>query len=258
MKYIKIFFIIILAVAFYSCEFNNNPTSGTSVKVNRKVLVETSTNVNCVNCPQVGRYLDLIDTAVAGITSSDTNVIIIKMHSSIFPADPFYLFNTPINSKRQVYYGVLFNPSGYLNGATMPTFNSQTWTNSINLALSQNETQSLNFTNSFNTTSNSGVLNISISQLSGSPASDLVMHVAIVESKMYYGGGSSEEKWFNCVLRDLITGTDGESISLPYNASKDYTLKSGINPENASIIVFTQSTETKEVFVVKKMKLEQE
>jgi hypothetical protein len=255
MKFIKIFFILTLAVAFYSCEFNNNPSSSVTVKVNRKVLVELSTNVNCSNCATPSRYLDLIDTAVAGITSCDTNVIILKMHSSIFPADPFYFFNVPVNSARQTYYGVVSNPAGFLNGAMMPVFNTQTWANSINLALAENETQSLSFTNTLNSTLDSGILNISISQISGSPAADLVLHVAIVESGLYYGSGSNGEKWFNNILRDLITGTGGESISLPYNATKNYALKTGIVPENASIIMFTQSRETQEVFVVRKMKL---
>jgi hypothetical protein len=258
MKYIKIFFIVILAVAFYSCEFNNNPASSTTAKVNRKVLVELSTNVNCVNCPPSGHYLDLIDTAIAGITSSDTNVIVLKMHSRLFVGDPFYLFNPTINLARQSFYNVPSNPAGYLNGAMMPYFSTQTWTNSINLALSQNETQNLTFTNTMNSTLDSGSVNISISQLSGSPTDKLVLHVAIVESKMYYGGGSNGEKWFNNVLRDLVTGENGQSITLPFNSTINYALKSGINPENASIIVFTQSTETKEVFAVKKMKLEQE
>jgi hypothetical protein len=255
MKFIKIFFILALAVVFYSCEFNNNPSSSTTVKVNRKVLVELSTNVNCVHCPPAGHFLDLVDTAIANITSADTNVITFRMHSSLFPADPFYYFNVPVNSARQSYYHVQSNPAGYLNGAMMPAFNTQTWANSINLALAENETQSLSFTNTLNSTLDSGILNISISQISGSPAADLVLHVAIVESKLFYGGGSNGEKWFNNILRDLITGTGGESISLPYNATKNYALKTGIVPENASIIIFTQSQETQEVFVVRKMKL---
>lgn len=255
MKYIKIIFVLILAVTLYSCEFNNNPAISNSVIVNRKVLVELSTNVNCVNCPPSDKLLALIDTAVAGVTSCDTNVITLRMHSSIFPNDPFYNFNKPINSARQTYYGVTSNPAGILNGAKMPSFNTQTWINSINLALAQNETQRLAFSNTFDSISRNGTVSISISQISGSTASDLKLHVAIVESKMYHGGGSNGEKWFNNVLRDLLTGADGESISLPYNASKDYTLMSGINPANADIIVFTQSTESKEVYIVKKFKL---
>lgn len=255
MKFIKIALVFTFAIFIYSCEFNNNPASSITVKVNRKVLVELSTNINCIHCPPSGHFLDLIDTAIAGVTSADTNVITLRMHSSLFPADPFYYFNVPVNSARQQYYNVQSNPAGYLNGAQMPAFNSQTWANSINLALAYNETQNLTFTNTFDSATKNGTLNISIVQTSGSPAGDLTLHVAIVESKLYYGGGSNGEKWFNNVLRDLITGEAGENIALPYSSSKNYTLKAGINPANADIIIFTQSLSSKEVFVVKKLKL---
>jgi hypothetical protein len=254
MKFLKIIFLLAFAVSFYSCEFNNNPSTSTAAKVNRKVLVELSTNVNCVHCPPSGHYLDLIDTAIAGVTSSDTNVITLRMHSSIFNGDPFYLYNVPVNSARQMYYYVLSNPAGYLNGALMPAFNSQTWSNSINIALAQNETQSLDFTNVFDSTTGNGTINLNIAQLSGSAAGDLMLHVAIVESNMYYAGGTNGERWFNNIMRDLITGPSGTSITLPYNSAINYTLKTGIIPANASIIVFTQSQSTKEVFVVGKKK----
>ncbi|MBI5402900.1 MAG: hypothetical protein HY959_05840 [Ignavibacteriae bacterium] len=254
MKFLKIIFLLAFAVSFYSCEFNNNPSTSTSAKVNRKVLVELSTNVNCVHCPPSGHYLDLIDTAIAGITSSDTNVITLRMHSSIFAGDPFYLYNVPVNSARQMYYFVLVNPSGYLNGAYMPSFNSQTWTNSINSALAQNETQSLSFTNTFDSTTGNGTISLNIAQISGSTAADLMLHVAIVESGMYYGGGTNGERWFNNILRDLITGANGTAITLPYSSTVNYTLKAGIIPSKADIIVFTQSQSTKEVFVVGKKK----
>lgn len=254
MKFLKIIILLAFAASFYSCEFNNNPSTSNSVKVNRKVLVELSTNVNCVHCPPSGHYLDLIDTAIAGITSADTNVITMRMHSSIFAGDPFYLYNVPVNSARQWYYYVLVNPSGYLNGAMMPAFNTQTWTNSINTALAQNETQSLSFTNTFDSTTGNGTVSLDIAQLSGSAAADLMLHVAIVESGMYYGGGTNGERWFDNILRDLITGANGTAINLPYNSPINYTLKAGIIPSKADIIVFTQSQSTKEVFVVGKKK----
>jgi hypothetical protein len=256
MKFIKIFLVLALAAVFYSCEFNNNPSTSTSVIVNRKVLVELSTNVNCINCPPSSRYLDLIDTAIAGITSLDSNVIVLKMHSSIFPADPFYYFNVPVNSTRQLFYHVPSNPTGYLNGSMMPGYNDQTWTNSINLALAQNETQSISLTNTYDSVANSGSLGVNIAQISGNAAADLVLHVAVVESKMYYGSGTNGEKWFNKILRDLVTGPDGTGISLPYNSTINYSLKTGIKPENAELIVFTQSPSTLEVFVVEKIKLQ--
>jgi len=254
MKFLKIFILLAFAASFYSCEFNNNPSTSTAAKVNRKVLVELSTNVNCVHCPPSGHYLDLIDTAIAGITSADTNVITLRMHSSIFAGDPFYLYNVPVNSARQTYYFVLANPTGFLNGSLMPAFNSQTWSNSINMVLAQNETQSLSFTNTFDSTTGTGTVNLNIAQLTGSAASDLKLHVAIVESGMYYAGGTNGERWFNNILRDLVTGPGGTDITLPFNSSVNYTLKAGIIPSNASIIVFTQSQSTKEVFVVGKKK----
>lgn len=255
MKFLKIILLLVFAVTIYSCEFNNNPASSVSAKVNRKVLVELSTNVNCVNCPPADHYLAAIDTGIAGITSSDTNVITLRMHSSIFANDPFYNFNVPVNSGRQSFYSVFLNPSGFLDGSLMPAFNTQTWTNSINLALAKNETQEVTYSNTFNAETKTGTLTLSVSQISGTAPSDLKLHVAIAESKLYYAGGSNGEVWFNNVLRDLLTGTTGQDISLPFNSNINYTLKDGITPENADIIIFTQSSSTKEVFAVRKLKL---
>ena len=260
MKYIKskIIVVILLAVIFSSCEFNNNPATVTKGIVNRFVLVELSTNVNCIHCPPSGHFLDLIDTAV-GITSSDTNVIIIRMHSSIFPADPYYYFNVPVNRTREQYYQVVSNPTGYLNGAIMPAFNEQTWGNAINVELAKEETHNIILSNVFDTTARTGTLNLTVSQKSGNPPNDLRLFIAVTESGLYYAGGSNGERWFKNVLRDLLTAVDGDPVSIspgtPFAIAKNYTLKNGIIPKNSEIIVFVQSLSTKQVSAVNKIKL---
>lgn len=224
-------------------------------RLTKKVLIELSTNVNCINSPPSENFLNLIDSAYSNITISDTSVIILTMHSSVFPADPFYYFNVPVNSARQYYYSISLNPAGYLNGSLLPAYNSQTWINYLDSGIANYETQSISISNILDSVSRNGTLYISINQLLGNTSNDLRLHAAIVESKLYYGSGSNGQKWFNNVLRDFITGPNGQSISLPYSSSINYTLKNGISISNSRLIVFTQSQSTKEVFAVKKIKL---
>lgn len=253
-KYFSLVAILLLMVIF-GCESNDNPVNYKSqnLKASNKVLVELFTNTSCVNCPQPGGYLDLVDS-LKGVTINDTNVVIIRVHTDLYPNDPFFNFNSVDNLVRENYYSAgLYNPIGFMNGANLLAYNFNSWTDSLNLALSKPGTFAIVDTNVYDTTSRNGTLNLTLGQLTGATVGDLKMHVMITEGHMYYIAPNGE-RWFENTLRKIVTPSDGIAISLSSGQSisliQNYTLPQGINAKYSQIIVFLQSTSTAKVYAV--------
>lgn len=262
MKKIFLYIIILLAAGvFLSCESNDNPViKGTSdVKASSKVLVEFFTNHTCVNCPVPGHYLDEIDS-LQGITLNDTNVIIIRVHTTVTSLnDPFYLYNTVDNLARSNYYGaLLFNPYTVLNGVLLPPFNASTWTNLIESKLKLKNDFGINIVNNYDSLAGTGTLTITVGQVSGTAVSDLKLHAILTESNLYYEAPNGED-WHQNTMRKLFTGTDGMSISVQPGQSGtyevSYAIPSGVVAKNCDIVVFVQSESAKTVMGVEKVKL---
>ena len=258
------FSILIVALFFYSCESNDGiiiqgivPDSSSS-----KVLMELFTNTSCIPCVPVNIYLDRINS-LSGVTINDTNVIIIRIHTTLFPNDPFYTFNTADNLARQQYYVMpgYANPKGYLMGSdsTIGNFNETVWTTEINNRLALTNSFSITFTVTYDSLSRNGTLDYEIGQLSGSQVNDLVLHIAVTENDLFYNAQNGETHFEN-TLRDLITPGNGENITInpgqSSTFSKNFTLMNGIDHKHAHIILFIQSVSSKEVFAVEKKPLD--
>lgn len=260
-KYNLYFLILLFSFVIYSCESNDGPIpKGTGdLKSNSKTLIEFFTNTSCIGCPVAGHYLDRINN-LEGVTINDTNVVIIRVHTSLFPNDPFHNFNTVDNLARQTYYGAgAFNPIGFANGSMLPVpFDENGWTSQINMKLNQKSNFGLNLTNTLDTITRNGIITIQVGQFTGQPLNDLVLHIALTEGDLYYNAPNGETHFFN-VLRDLITPCSGESISVIPGQStiinKEYTLDPRVIIKNCELIVFVQCVPTKQVLVVDKVKL---
>lgn len=260
-KYIlTVLSILMLSLAYFSCESNDGwlVQSSGNLKANSKVLVEFFTNTSCFPCVPANNYLDRIDS-LKGVTSNDTNVIIIRYHTnSPGPNDPFYNFNIPDNTKRIQYYSVVGTPVAYLCGKKLPGFQDFTWTNAINLQMYQSAVVTITLTNKYDSLSRNDTVIAQIKQISGSPVSDLVVHIVIAENKLFYNAANGE-KIFENTFRQFATQPDGESISLnpgqTITFSKAYTLRNGINPVDSDIIIFVQGLSSKTVFGVEKKKI---
>lgn len=262
MKKLSLYIIILLTAGFFfSCESNDNPlVKGTSdFKASSKVLVEFFTNHTCVNCPVPGHYLDEIDS-LKGITINDTNVIIIRVHTTVTSLnDPFYLFNTVDNLARSNYYGALmFNPYTVLNGVLLPAFNATTWTNLIESKLKLKNQFGINIVNNYDSLAGTGSLTVSVGQLSGTSVSDLRLHAVLTENNLYYEAPNGED-WHQNTMRKLFTGTDGMSINIIPGQSSNfeipYSIPEGVVAKNSSIVVFVQSQSAKSVLGVERVKV---
>lgn len=255
--------ILIAGVLISSCESNDSPvinsnTPPVNVPTN-KVLVELFTNTSCIPCVQANQFLDAIDN-LEGVTNNDTNVIIIRYHTTLFSGDPFYLYNTTDNNARMSYYpnSAIVNPFTFLLGVFMGNYSSSPWTNKINEKLGETRPFGVTLANNYNSTSRSGTIDIAINQFSGNSISDLVYHAVLIENNIQYAAPNGETH-FNNTLRDLITPPAGQSFTINSgqtgNFNLNYSVDSEINQNNAYIVVFVQRVSTKEVLGVNRVKL---
>jgi hypothetical protein len=261
-KSILTFIALSISLFLYSCESNDGliVKGNPDARATNKVLVQLFTNTSCIPCVAANTFLNGVNV-LNGTTNNDTNIIIMRVHTTLFAGDPYYNFNVPVNYAVQQYYNAgLSNPRGYLMGTSMGSFTTSTWTNSLN--------QRLNITNSFGITcstsyvpsTRSGNLNINVSQLGGNSLPDFVLFIAVVENGLIMNPPAPNgETDFENTLRDLVTPTGGEPFSIAtgqtLNFIKNFTLKDGINANETDIIVYVQSVSTKEVFGVVKTKL---
>jgi hypothetical protein len=241
-----------LSVFLYSCESNDAPIVYETISPasTNKVLVEIFTNTSCIPCVVANQYLDAV---------TDTNIIIIRTHTTLYPNDPYYLYNPTDNNARQTYYAAAnANPKGFLLGTFMGNFNANNWTASLNTQLAASRSMGIIINKTYNAASRSGNVNLFIKQNAGETVTDLVLHVALTESNLLFNAPNGESV-FEQVLRDLMTAPNGDPLTVSagqtVTASKSFTIPSEINDEHAEIIVFTQSTSTKEVFGVERVKL---
>ena len=223
------------------------------VSANNKVLIEFFTNTSCIPCVPANIFLDRIYN-LQGVTSNDADVVMIRTHTTLFPNDPFYLYNTTANDARQNYYSAgSFNPQGYINGSFMGIFSEVPWTNLINSTFGALGDFALTYNNSYNTSTRQGTLTVTVHQLSGAQVSDLVLNVALTENELMYSAPNGETEFEN-TLRDLLTPTSGEMVTVNVGQSAtftyNYTLDSQIDDQHANFVMFVQSSGSKEVYAV--------
>ncbi len=169
-KLFLLYSLLSVVIFFYSCESNDNPViNNTQPPINvptNKVLVELFTNTSCIPCVEANQYLDAVND-LQGVTNNDTNVRIIRYHTTLFAGDPFYLYNTTDNNARMSFYpnSAIVNPRTFLLGIFMGNFATATWTNKINQELGEARSFGVALTKTYDTVSRSGSVNIAINQL---------------------------------------------------------------------------------------------
>lgn len=130
---------------------------------------------------------------------------------------------------------------------------SSAWTSLINNNFGTLTSYAFTYNNSYNTSNRQGTFNVTVNQITGTQVGDLVMHVAVTEDELMYNAPNGETE-FNNVLRDLLTPGTGEMVNVSAGGSAsftyNYTLNSQINDNNAHIIMFLQSSGTKQVYAV--------
>lgn len=259
MRYIKylILFPVLLAVLYYGCEGNDIAGSSVCVQlpVNKKGLVEFFTNSGCVPCIDAHNYFDQVTS-----TTYDTSLILITYHTKYpYIFDSLYRANILHNQGRSDYYGVSSTPQCRLDGISMGQFSADNWSCQINQEFYTAPYLSITLSNSFDPNTYSGTVTANITTLNSLPASDNVLHVIITENNILYVTAPNGITMLNDVMRTMVTGKDGESVTIGQNTviSKGYTISQNWKENDCYITVFIQNPSTKQVFGVERIKVKQ-
>ena len=262
MKYIK-YLILLLLPAFvfiHGCESNDKVSESVCIPkpVNKKVLVEFFTNAGCQPCVAAHKYLDQI-TANTCTTFNDTSVIIISYHAKYpYIFDSLYRANSIQNDARGNYYSVNTTPKGFLDGVSMGSdFYAYGWTKQIEVEFKTTAYLDIVLSNIYDPNVDSGSVTANITSLGGIPATDNVIHFIITQNKISYVTAPNGVKFPNDVMRYMITGSDGEDITIGSSNTvvKTYGIKQNWIADNCYITVFVQNKTTKQVFGVERIKV---
>lgn len=257
--------LVVFAVSFIyinGCESNDNPQSPVfnPPSVGKKVLFEFFTNSGCNPCVPAHNYLDQIK-GLSGITSNDTNIIILSIHTTNpYPMDSLYRANVAHNNARINYYQIFFNPQGRIDGAESGQFSNSEWTTKFNTELSQPVILNVGLDRTYDPEQRTGTVSAYILPNSAITTTDNVVHFIISESNIQYITAPNGIHKFDDVMRFMVTGTDGEPISLAQGqtttVTKPFTIDGTWNSDECYMTVFVQSTSTKQVYGVERIKIQ--
>lgn len=265
MKFIKYILVLLVipAVWIAGCESNDNVTDAVCIPaydpVNKKILVEFFTNAGCNPCIAAHNYLDEIAEHVGCHTLNDSSVVVISYHTRYpYSFDSLYRANVTQNEFRSTtYYGVLFTPQARIDGVNSGQFSSSSWSAQIDAEFKTTKYLDITLSNFYDSDSDSGTVSANVSLVSALPSSDNVIHIVITENNVSYVTSPNGITNPDDVMRTMVTGQDGESISVGQNTSvsKNYRISPNWDENECYINVFIQSTSTKQVFGVEKIKV---
>jgi hypothetical protein len=253
---------LLLLLVYSGCESNDAVSTSVYIPqpVNKKVLVEFFTNSYCQPCVASHNYWDQVN-AVGGLTLNDTSVIVLSYHAkSPNPADSLYRANIQQSDARYNYYGVFTTgtPNNQIDGTYMGQFAASNFTALVNAEFRNTRYLDVSLSNSFDGI-DSGTVTANIKALTALPTTDNVIHIVISENNISYITAPNGVTNPDDVMRNMVTGSLGESISLTPNQivafSKDYRLLPKWKSEDCYITVFVQSTSTKQIYGVERIKV---
>lgn len=139
----------------------------------------------------------------------------------------------------------------------MPNYDQNAWLNTINTQLENRNSIEVGISNTYDTSSRNGTVNVSLLQTSTSSVSDLKLFIAITESELFYQG-TNGEKYHQNTFRNFLTDNAGDNVTLQtgtlFNVTKNYSLNTAINYNNSHIVVFVQSASGKTVYGVERIR----
>jgi hypothetical protein len=140
----------------------------------------------------------------------------------------------------------------------MGQFSASNFTALVNAEFKNTRYMDVSLTNSFDGV-DSGTVTANLKALTALPTGDNVIHIIISENDISYVTAPNGVTHPDDVMRNMVTGSDGESVSLTPNQtlvfSKNYRLLPKWKMEDCYITVFVQSISTKQIYGVERIKI---
>ncbi len=215
----------------------------TTAAVERCVLVELFTLINCHQCPEANAALDSLNQEYP-----DSSLTIIRYHCIPAPADPLY---QPESQNRWTsYYGQSAVPRTFFDGGMMvagaDSNSYYDFRDSVEVRRAIPSPLSMSLSVTYDTTSRSGQVFAQVIAVDPVEGEDLYLRYALIESEAVHLTEVYQE-----VLRDMIPDAQGVSFAIDqgetFNDTVDFTIDTLWLPENCDMVVFVQDDDTKEV-----------
>lgn len=271
-KYGKFWTFTILVLFLTACEENKPiipPLGEVEIQAaERKVLVEEFTGVRCVNCPQGSEEVENL-LAIYG-----DNLIAVGIHAGSFSRpynDSNMDFRTEAGDQIINFLGVpLGYPSAVINrtdedGNGRLQTGQSTWAGLIQQELNKATNINLTIGNSFQTTNNQLITNISITPTEDIN-DDLRLSVMLVETdivdRQLTPDGEKDDYIHRHNLRHMLTNATGDAITESLTKGNTieenftFTIPDDWKTEDVSVVAFVhRSGDTKEVLQVEELKI---
>ncbi len=214
--------------------------------VQRKVLGELMTNTSCGGCASANEALDNV------MLQFPDQLVVIRYHAW-WPSssDPFYTANPGENRARINFYGADYTPHLWIDGHVDGGYNPGPWVSYIQGELNIPTSIAIDMQVQYDSTKNTGVIYVTISNESDSTHDSLHLYYVITESNIYYPAPNGSTI-HNQVMRDMIPDANGIPINVPPHQSisdtQDFTIDPRWDETNCQVVVFVQSHTNKHVY----------
>jgi Outer membrane protein Omp28/Secretion system C-terminal sorting domain len=211
----------------------------------KKVLVEDFTNSHCPLCPPA--YYALYAFLDKDTNAAHTSFIFYHMPFP-YSDDPLYQANKTDPAARNNYYGPFsITPEGFFDGKVQSDVYSK-WGPTLDGLVKNTSPLKIILTG----TKESGKINLKteVTRSGDISQTDLVLHFVVVENIRYQGRNGISRH--DNVMRKMFPSPGGETFSINDNETKEIDttidLDSLWDTDSLKVVVFIQSTGTKEVY----------
>ncbi len=218
---------------------------------NRTVLLEHFTNSSDQDCDSVDTVLNSL------VNNNDLNIIDLQFHTSFPGADPFNQLNPSVPSARVFYYGFSDVPYTILNGGskTVHRFDH----NLLPLSSIPVLVESLHdskFGISLTSKVSGKILTVDaqVFALEDIPATQLTVHIAVIEKVITGVTGSNGETAFESVVKTMMPDAAGTTIyqewkkDEPRYVIESWEMQHVYDTSQLRIVAFVQDESTFEVY----------
>ena len=215
-----------------------------STAAERNVLVEMFTNSHCGLCPPAHASL----ASYASSSPNASRIRYIYYHVPFpYPDDPLSQVATSDAAGRNQYYGPFSaTPVTFFDGINQGNAYAQ-WGSSLTSRLGVSSPLNLSLTGGV--VGGDFAVTATIEAVGSLPGGALVVHFVLVENVSYSGRNGISPQ--NYVMRKMVTGSTGESLSLGAGETrvvgKTTSLANVTVPLNSGMVVFVQESASKAV-----------
>ncbi len=218
---------------------------------NRTALLEHFTNSSDQDCDSVDAVLNSL------VNNNEMNIIDLQYHTSFPGADPFNQHNPSIPGARVFYYGFSDVPYTILNGGskTAHRFDHNIMPLTPNAALVESLHDS-KFWITLNSKVSGDILNVEaqVFALQDIPATQLTVHIAVIEKVITGETGSNGETSFESVVKTMLPDAAGTTIyqewkkDEPRYVNESWQLQHVYDTSQLRVVAYVQDESTYEVY----------